>query len=40
MPTYVGACQGCPSNGGTGQTGSTNEAGFIAKAYGEGESAL
>jgi hypothetical protein len=39
-PTYVGPCQGCPSTGGPGQTGSTSNSGFVAKAYGQGESAL
>ena len=39
-PTYVGPCQGCPSTGGPGQTGSTSNSGFIAKANGEGETAL
>ncbi len=38
-PTYVGACDGCPSTGGGGQTGAGKE-GFVAKAYGEGEAAL
>ena len=39
-PTYVGDCQGCPSTGGPGQTGSTSNSGFIAKAGGAGEAAL
>jgi hypothetical protein len=39
-PTYVGDCQGCPATGGPGQTGSTSSSGFVAKAYGTGESSL
>jgi hypothetical protein len=39
-PTYVGNCEGCPSTGGSGQTGASSGSGFIAKAYGEGESSL
>ena len=38
--TYVGPCQGCPSTGGPGQTGSTSSSGVLAKAYGAGEAAL
>ena len=39
-PTYVGDCQGCPSTGGPGQTGSASEPGVLAKANGAGEAAL
>jgi hypothetical protein len=39
-PTYVGDCQGCPATGGGGQTGSPSKDGFIAKAYGQGETGL
>jgi hypothetical protein len=39
-PTYVGDCQGCPSTGGSGQPGTPSKAGFVAKAYGEGEAGL
>lgn len=39
-PTYVGNCQGCPSTGGPGQTGSTSNQGVLAKANGAGEAAL
>ena len=39
-PTYVGDCQGCPATGGPGQPGSTSTSGFVAKAYGAGESSL
>jgi hypothetical protein len=39
-PVYIGDCPDCPSHGGSGQTGVSNKAGFIAKAYGGGESSL
>jgi hypothetical protein len=39
-PTYAGDCQGCPATGGPGQPGSPSKAGFIAKAYGQGETGL
>jgi hypothetical protein len=39
-PTSVGPCQGCPSTGGPGQSGVQDKSGFVAKAYGQGESAL
>ncbi|HXY94365.1 MAG TPA: hypothetical protein VEP49_17940 [Acidimicrobiia bacterium] len=39
-PTYAGDCQGCPSTGGPGQPDAPSNAGFIAKANGQGESSL
>jgi hypothetical protein len=38
-PEYAGDCSDCPSHGGDGKPGAGG-AGFVAKAYGKGESAL
>ncbi|MEX1009647.1 MAG: hypothetical protein WD271_17650 [Acidimicrobiia bacterium] len=38
--TYAGPCEGCPSQGGTGQYGAPNTNGFVAKAAGGGEASL
>jgi hypothetical protein len=38
-PRYAGDCDGCPSTGGPGQSG-TNASGFIARAGGAGEAPL
>jgi hypothetical protein len=38
--TLAGECTGCPSHGGTAQTGTPSPDGFIAKAHGDGSTAL
>jgi hypothetical protein len=39
-PEYAGDCTGCPSQGGPGQPGTPDPAGFVAKAYGGGDAPL